>query len=423
LEREPRFDAGDTVVLTTDSATPDLDKVLVNYGDLHSELSPGETILADDGTLRFTVEAIVGRDIVCRAETAGVLRSRKGINVPHVKLNTAVVTDGDRRMVAFAAEEGVDFIGISFVESAVHVEAIRELVAGPAPQILAKIENQGGLDHMTEIIDAADAIMIDRGDLSVETSLDTMVLYQKRIIETARRYGKPVIVATEMLHSMIDHDFPTKAEVADIANAVLDGASATMLSGETAVGRHPLRAVQTMRRVADATFANHEISSPIPLGQGVVTPSQAIEDAIALILRSLPISKVVAITYTGYAARLLSARAVRQPILAVSTNEAMARALNLCAGVESIYLDASFARGSADHVKACLKHLYALGRLDDKDLILVTGAIYPRSGTRMNSVQVHKLSDLILEFGWDDGSAPREPGDSGSFSSFAQPSA
>jgi pyruvate kinase len=254
---EPRFEVGDEVILTTDGDANDPTKVLVNYGDLHSELQVGETILADDGTLRFTVVAIAGRDMVCRAETAGTLRRCKGINVPHVKLKSPMITEGDVRMVAFARAEGVDFIGITFVESAEHVRAIRSLVAGPAPLILAKIENQGGLDHMAEIIDAADAIMIDRGDLSVETSLDTLVLCQKQIIETARQYGKPVIVATEMLHSMIHNDFPTKAEVADIANAVLDGTSATMLSGETAIGRYPYKAVQTMRRVCDATFASH----------------------------------------------------------------------------------------------------------------------------------------------------------------------
>jgi pyruvate kinase len=138
---------------------------------------------------------------------------------------------------------------------------------------------------------------------------------------------------------------------------------------------------------------------------GHLTPSQAIEDAIALILRSLPVTKVVAITYTGYAARMLSARAVAQPILAVTTSETMARALNLCAGVESIYLDASFPRGSADHVLSCIRQLHELGKLDYHDLILVAGALYPRSGTRMNSVQLHKISDLILEFGWQGGSA------------------
>jgi pyruvate kinase len=405
LDREPQFEVGGQIILTTDGASPARNKVLVNYGDLHAELKAGETILADDGTLRFTVEEIIGRDIICRAETAGVLRSAKGINVPHVKLSTPIVTDRDRHMVAFATEEGVDFVGISFVESVAHVNAIRALANGRGPLILAKIENQGGLDHMAEIIEAADAIMIDRGDLSVETSLETLVLYQKRIIETARHHGKPVIVATEMLHSMIDNDFPTKAEVADIGNAVLDGASATMLSGETAVGRHPFKAVQIMRRICDATFANRRNDATIRTTQAAATPSQAVEDAIALILRSLPITKVVAITYSGYAARMLAARAVSQPILAISTNEPMARALNLCAGVESVYWEAVFSPDSADHVKACLKYLYEQRKLDYQDLILVTGAIYPRSGTRMNSVQVHKVADLILEFGWHNDTA------------------
>jgi pyruvate kinase len=401
LTYEPSFEIGDTMVLTTDPSFDGNTKVIVNHADLHTYLKPGDVILADDGKLRFSVEAVRGLDIVCRAATAGTLRSHKGINVPFVKLGTALIGDRDRQMVAFARELEVDYIGISFVESAAHVHGIRELVGGRTPQILAKIENQGGIDHLDDIVAAADAIMIDRGDLSVETSLETLVIYQKKIIEVARTRGKPVIVATEMLDSMMQHDFPTKAEAADITNAILDGCSATMLSGETAIGRFPLLAVQTMRRVADAAFSFLQTKHVADGRFSGLTPSQAIEDAIGMILRSLPVTKVVAITFSGYAARMLSARSVAQPILAVSHDKAMARSLNLCSGVEGIHFDGPFVRGSADHVKACIRRLYELGKLQPDDLILVTGAIYPRSGTRMNTIQLHKVSDLIEEFGWE----------------------
>jgi len=201
LAHEPHFAAGDKIVLTTDVSFDGHTKVPVNYKSLHADVKPGDIIVADDGTLRFSVEAVEGLDIICRATRCGTLRSRKGINVPFVKLNTSLITQRDRQVVAFACELGVDFVGISFVESAAHVHAIRELVGGKTPQILAKIENQGGMDHLDEVVDAADAIMIDRGDLSVETSLETLVIYQKRIIDVARSKGKPVIVATEMLNS------------------------------------------------------------------------------------------------------------------------------------------------------------------------------------------------------------------------------
>ncbi len=400
LAHEPSFAAGDNIVLTTDVSFDGHTKVPVSRADLHTYVKPGDIIIADDGTLRFKVEAVVGRDIVCRANKSGTLRSRKGINVPFVKLNTALVTDRDRQMIEFARELEVDFIGISFVESAGHVQAIREQVGGSTPQILAKIENQDGIDHLEEIVDAADAIMIDRGDLCVETSLETLVIYQKGIIDVARAKGKPVIVATEMLNSMIETDFPTKAEVADITNAVLDGCSATMLSGETAIGRFPVMAVQTMRRIADAAFYHLRTRPHVNEGVGRSTPTQAIEDAIASILRSVPVTKVVAATRGGYAARMLSARFVAQPIFAVSDNEAMARAFNLYSGTEGVYFDAPFPRGSADHIKACLQTLYELGKLTEEDLVLVTGVVYPRSGTRMNLIQIHKVSDLIEEFGW-----------------------
>lgn len=400
LAHEPRFAAGDIIVLTTDISYDGHVKVPVNYISLHADVKPGDIIVADDGTLRFKVEAVEGPDIICRATRCGTLRSRKGINVPFVKLNTSLVTERDRQVVAFARELDVDFIGISFVESAVHVEAIRKLVGGKTPQILAKIENQGGLDHLEEIVEAADAIMIDRGDLSVETSLDTLVIYQKRIIDVSRSKGKPVIVATEMLNSMIENDFPSKAEVADITNAVLDGCSATMLSGETAIGRFPVAAVETMRRVADAAFAHLGTKSRSYDNSGNSTPTQAIEDAIAMILRSVPVTKVVAITRAGYAARMLSARSVAQPIFAISDDAGMARSFNIYSGVEGVHLDAPFPRGSADHIKACIKKLYDLEKLEPSDLILVTGLVYPRPGTRMNLIQIHKVSDLIEEFDW-----------------------
>lgn len=290
---EPCFKTGETVVLTTDVFYAKGDKAPVNYPDLHEDLSPGDMVLADDGTLAFTVTEIAGRDIVLRAECDGQLKSRKGINVPFVRLRTPLITERDHHMVAFAVQHGVDFIGISFVESARHVEAIRELTGGNWPRIVAKIENQAGLNHLAEILEASDAIMIDRGDLSVETSVENVALYQKQVLQAARAHNKPVIVATEMLHNMIDTSMPTKDEVSDITNAVLDGCAATMLSGETAVGAFPVEAVATMRRVANAAMA-HVLGPATPNGS-LETP-QAMGDAISLICRELSVTKIVAVT-------------------------------------------------------------------------------------------------------------------------------
>lgn len=398
LAHEPSFTIGDVIVLTTDISHDGRWKIPVNYAGLHADLRVDNVILADDGTLRFVVVKVEGQDIHCRAETAGTLRSCKGINVPFVKLRTAMVTDRDRMMMGFARNNEVDFIGISFVESAEHVNAIRALADGSHPRIVSKIENQGGLDHMNEIIAATDAIMIDRGDLSVETNLENLSLFQKRIIAAARRASKPVIVATEMLHSMITSPVPTKAEVSDISNAVLDGASATMLSGETAVGEFPFEAVKTMRQVAQAA-AGYLYGDGEEAADAAAVP-QAVGEAIALICRSLPITKIVAVTRSGYAAREIASRQPRQPIIAVSDDAYAARSFNLLAGVEGVHVDIPFSRTSTDHVIECLRILRRDGKLVDPDMVLVTAVGYPRSGNRMNLLQTHVVGDIAETLGW-----------------------
>jgi pyruvate kinase len=398
LAHEPTFVIGGIIVLTTDISHDGRQKVPVNYPGLHKDVRADNVILADDGTLRFIVVKVEGQDIHCRAETAGQLKSCKGINVPFVKLQTAMVTERDRSMMAFARDNEVDFIGLSFVESAEHVEAIRVLAGGDRPRIVSKIENQGGLDHMEEIIAATDAIMIDRGDLSVETNLESVSLFQKRIIQTAMDAGNPVIVATEMLHSMIGSPVPTKAEVSDISNAVLDGCSATMLSGETAIGEFPFEAVKTMSRVAKA--ASGYLHGEDGNGHAPAAVPQAVGEAIALMCRSLPITKIVAVTRSGYAAREIAARRPRQPILAVSDDAYAARSFNLLAGVEGIHVDVPFSRTSIDHIAKCLNVLWRQGKLADDDMVLVTAVGYPRSGSRMNLLQTHVIGDLAETLGW-----------------------
>jgi pyruvate kinase len=218
------------------------------------------------------------------------------------------------------------------------------------------------------------------------------------VLDAARKHGKPVIVATEMLHTMIDNPFPTKAEVSDITNAVLDGCAATMLSGETAIGAHYLKAVETMRIVADRASAFLEEGQQ-PRGEARSVP-QAMEDAVALICRDLPITKIVAVTISGYAARMISARRPRQPILAVSNDPMTARAMNLYYGTTGYHLDIPFSKTSLDHVAHCLKFLWQQRALAEEDLILVASVGYPRSGNRMNLIQTHAVADLAGTLGW-----------------------
>lgn len=405
LAHEPEFEAGDPIVLTTDPDHDGTVKVPVSLATLHRQLAPGHTILADDGTLKFTVARIEGRDIHCVADVAGQLRSRKGINVPHVKLAVDLVTDRDRSMIGFARTHSVDYIGVSFVESADHVEAVREVCGPGGPGIVAKIENANGLANRDEVIAAADAIMIDRGDLSVETRLDTLALEQKRILRSARQHAKPVIIATEMLHSMLVNPFPTKAEVTDITNAVLDGASAVMLSGETAAGRFPVEAVQTMRSVADAAegYLAEQNGEAVASVSDASTIPGAMRDAIAIVARELPITKIVVVTLSGYAARVVASTRPVQPILAITNDAAMSRRFNLLSGTKGYHADVPFTRTSTDHITRCLEQAWQAGELHSDDLILVTAVAYPRSGNRMNLMQTHQVSDLIDTLGWKRG--------------------
>lgn len=402
LAREPTFSVGDMVVLTSDAAYYGIEKVPVNYSDLHVDLSVGDIVMADDGTLRFTVVKIDGSDVQCRAEVAGQLKSRKGINVPFVTLNTPQVTSRDAQMIDFACENQVDFVGLSFVESADHISTIRRLIRNRGPRIVAKVENRGGIDNIHEIAKTADAIMIDRGDLSVETSLYDVAMKQKEIINAARAHGTPVIVATEMLHSMIQNSFPTKAEVTDISNAVLDGCSATMLSGETAIGRFAVDSVNTMRQVIESAELYQTRSNFNAQNYELRKTPKAISEVIPLLCASLPITVIVAITRSGYAARMIATHGLPQPILAVSDDQAAARSFNLIAGTQGIFSEVRFSKRNTDHVAHILRLLLSRKYLSPQDVALVTSVSYPASGNRMNTIQIFSMKDLISAFGWSD---------------------
>ena len=400
LDHNPTFVAGELLAFATDPTHDGHTRVPITYPDLHEDVRPGNVILADDGALRFTVVSVVDRDVICRAEIPGTLRSGAGVHVPGVSRQGSFVSQRDRQLITFGCQQGVDFIGASFVDCPAHVEAIRAIIGTGKPGIVAKVETQAALECVGDLAACSDALMIDRGDLSAETEGHNVALLQKRILAEAGKASCPVIVATEMLHSMVDSPAPTKAEVSDITNAVLDGAGALMLSEETAVGRFPAEAVAVMRRVADA--ASRHIQEG--LGQeSNATDSrvpQAISDAIALICRRLDVTKIVAITISGYAARMVAATMPRQQILAVSNDPAAARGFNLLRGTKGVYVDCPFSRTSLDHIPRCLEALWRRGELTDDDLILVTAVGYPKSGNRMNLIETHRVSDLRDSLGW-----------------------
>ena len=362
-----------------------------------SEFSKNDIVLADDGTLKFTVTRVIGKDIYLKALTKGVLKSSKGINVPHITIGGALITKRDIKMINFAKSNEVDFIGISFVESAKHIKKIRSLINSHSPYIVAKIENQKGLENLEEIIDATDAIMIDRGDLSTETDIESLALNQKHIIKKAKINSTPVIVATEMLDNMIKNPFPTKAEVLDISNSILDGASATMLSGETAVGDFPVESIKVMSNISSALMKRN-INEYEKFDQHA--SSMATGKAITTLCSLLPITKVIVITMSGHAARIVSSQNLSQPIIAVSNDKKVSRSLNLLAGVTGIFYGTKFYKDSLDHIPKCLFYLWKNKEILSNDMILLTALGFPGSGQRMNIIQTHSVKGLKKLFSW-----------------------
>jgi len=393
LEHEPVFLAGQTIILTTDATHTGKEKVPVGYDKLHERLNAGDKLFADDGTLSFEVVSVTGRDISIRADMDGQLKSRKGINVPGIDLGQSLVTAKDRDMIAFAKTQGVDYIGISFVESKAHIEAIRSLIDGHTPKIVAKVENAGGIAHLDEVVSAADVIMIDRGDLAVETSIDRVAIYQKQILRSATLAGKPTIVATEMLHSMIENPLPTKAEVSDITNAVFDGAAAVMLSGETAVGRYPVEAVSRISGIsllAERYILNHrETAFP--------DKKNDIRSAIQALTQALPVTKIIVLSRSGYGVRIASMSGSGIPVIAIGHDPAITRSWNLFPGVTGIALDLTGLSSSAQDAKLIQTLLERqLVLEDDYALILSTQSDYAHlSGNLLRTLNIRSwLGDV-----------------------------
>lgn len=402
LKVEPSFHVGDRLILTTDLSHDGTLKTPVNYDQFHLKVRPGVRIYADDGTLSFLIEEVRGNDVHLIAETAGILKSRKGINVPEIQLGQDLITSKDREMIAFAKLANVDYVGISFVESAEHIQAIRHLINSSTPQIVAKVENQGGLNHLEEIAIAADVIMIDRGDLSVETSIDHVTIYQKQIIAAARQHGKPVIVATELLHSMIESPLPTKAEVGDITNAVIDGASAVMLSGETAVGKFPIEAVARLRGIITLADLHRHDNRHSKISQ--VNNYNDLRIAVQALTRSLPITKIVVLSKTGYAARLISMAHIEQPIIAIGNNMPLVRGWNLLPGTVGVYLsEVIISAENAGFV--ALEALWKRGLINQGDIALVILATDDNEEVSANTLQTIRIGHLAAMHQWQNPSA------------------
>ena len=356
---------GAEVTVTTEDLMGDEKRFSTSYKQLPKDVSPSAKILLDDGRLELEVIDIHGEDIVCKIITGGMLGDRKGMNIPGTPLSTPALTAKDRKDLEFARELGVDYFALSFVRSA---RDVRETVAlaGGIP-VIAKIEKPEAIDQLEEIIDAADGVMVARGDLGVEAGAEKVPLLQKRIIRRAATRGKPVIVATQMLDSMINNPHPTRAEVSDVANAVLDGTDAVMLSGETASGKYPVQAVKEMASILEEVEGSKLFEGmPSLFRDSEYSFSNAIARACVAASEDLSLKALAIYTETGHSAALVSAHRPIASIVALSRHEGVLRKLALRWGVLPVFAEwAEGIEGVVEQAERVLREWYLVSPGDD----------------------------------------------------------
>ena len=332
------LETGDPFTLTTDDVVGDRSRVSVTYPKLHQELAPGQQVLIDDGLVAIRVEEIAGHDIRCTVENGGTLSANKSINIPGVHIRLPALTEKDVADIRFGVENDFDYIAASFVRRAADVEAVRQVLrdcGGENVKIIAKIENQEGVDSVDEILAAADGIMVARGDLGVEIPAAKVPVLQKQMIRKGLQAGKPVITATQMLDSMMRNPRPTRAEVSDVANAVFDGTGCVMLSGETAGGKYPVESLTAM--VGIVTEAEQSIDYWRRFQKQRITPASNINDAIThtccLTAMDLNATAILAATSSGRTARMICRFRPACPVAALTMHEKVRRQLAICWGV------------------------------------------------------------------------------------------
>ncbi len=326
---------GQSFVITARKCAGDAGKVSVNYKNLPFEVKKGDIIMLNDGKNKLVVEKVSGSDIHCKVLVGGRIRGRRGVNIPGVYLNISALTAKDKRDIKFGIENDVDFMAISFVRTAKDILSLRSILkkAGADIHIIAKIETREAVDNIDEIIEAADGIMVARGDLAIEVSAERVPILQKMIIKKCNIVGKPVIIATQMLESMINNPVPTRAEVSDVANAVLDGADAVMLSEETTLGNHSVKAVELMNRVARYAEENFDYGGAM---RREISPAESVADSMsysaANICRSVDAKAIIALTESGFTARMISRYKPKRSILALTPNRKTFGRLSLSFG-------------------------------------------------------------------------------------------
>ncbi len=391
LELEP----GQIVIITTRDVPGEGNLIPTTYGELPQDVSKGDSILLDDGLMELEVLSVASSEVQCRVQVGGILKSRKGINLPGVRVSAPALTEKDREDLDFCIDQGVDYVALSFVRRAEDILELKEILFRRESdlKVIAKIEKPQAVDDFDSILEASDGIMVARGDLGVEMSPEKVPLIQKKIIRKCNEAGKPVITATQMLESMIEHPRPTRAETSDVANAILDGTDAVMLSGETAAGRYPVEAVSLMVRVAHDVerepILREKVFHRVPELRGYRSMPEAIGQAAVRVAENVGASAILAFTQTGSTAALVAKYRPSIPIYAVTPSQVVRRRMALYAGVHSIRVDI---QGDTEaQIRSVEESVLAAEVLGRGEVVVITmGSPVSAPGTT-NLLKVHRL--------------------------------
>ncbi len=382
---------GETVRVTVQDCDGDHDRVSTTYKNLARDAAPGDRLLVDDGKVALVVEHIDGDDVVCTVAEGGPVSNNKGLSLPGMNVSVPALSEKDIEDLEFALRLGVDLVALSFVRSPSDIDLVHEVMdrVGRRVPVIAKLEKPEAVENLEAIVLAFDAVMVARGDLGVELPLEEVPLVQKRAIQMARENAKPVIVATQMLESMIENSRPTRAEASDVANAVMDGADAVMLSGETSVGKFALEAVRTMARIV-AAVEDHSTAAP-PLTHVPRTKRGVISYAARDIGERLDAKALVAFTSSGDTVRRLARLHTPLPLLAFTDVQEVRSQLALTWGTETFIVP--HLETTDDMIRQVDRSLLELGRYERGDLVVIVAGAPPGTVGSTNLIHVHRIGE------------------------------
>ena len=389
--------AGQTFTLTTRDVEGTNEICSITYKDLPMDVEPNGTIMLDDGLIKLQIQTVNDTDIVCTVLNNGKIKNKKGVNVPGVHLSMPYMSQRDKDDIIFGIEQGFDFIAASFVRTAQDVYDIRNLLNqyDSNIRIIAKIENREGVNNIDSILAAADAVMVARGDLGVEIDFTELPGIQKTIIDRSFSFGKPIVTATQMLDSMIVNPRPTRAEISDVANAIYDGTSAIMLSGETAAGAYPVEALKTMSAIAERTEQEgfHLRGRMMDSNPGKISVSDATAHAACLTARDVNAAAIVTVSESGTTARLLSKYRPQQPIIACVMREQVQRQLSLSWGITPLMM--SLAHSTDELIEMSTALAKENGYLHNGELAVVTAGVPVGVSGTTNMIKIHMVGNCL----------------------------